>query len=231
MVHDTNIYSDGTYLRRNPTWHMEDAFWKAAHIRSMLARHSLCPSTVGEVGCGSGEILRVLAKDEPHVQYFGFDVSPDAFRISTAKAASNISFQCLDVTETDVCLDVMLCIDVIEHVEDYIGFARKLRRTAHWKLFHIPLELNVSTILRDAMMSSRSSAGHLHYFTRKTAIATLMDAGYEVVDVRYTKLWIGLPSRKWKASLARVPRALLYYFSPDLCVRLLGGCSLLVLAK
>jgi hypothetical protein len=36
------------------------------------------------------------------------------------------------------------------------------------------------------MLYMRETYGHLHYFTRETALATLSDIGYEIVDYFYT---------------------------------------------
>ena len=44
--------------------------------------------------------------------------------------------------------DVLLVIDVFEHVPDYLGFIEKLRQKADLKVFHIPLDLSVSSIVR-----------------------------------------------------------------------------------
>lgn len=57
-----NIYADQTCLREHPTWHAEDSPWKAQQIWRMLACHPLEISTVGEIGCGAGEILVELQR-------------------------------------------------------------------------------------------------------------------------------------------------------------------------
>src|SRR5450759_1539634 len=45
----TSIYSDGTYLSRNPDWHVQDSDWKAKHIFAMMSRHGLKPATICSV--------------------------------------------------------------------------------------------------------------------------------------------------------------------------------------
>jgi hypothetical protein len=46
-----DIYNDQTYLTHNPTWHAEDAPFKADRIRRLLARYpAVARQTVAEVG-------------------------------------------------------------------------------------------------------------------------------------------------------------------------------------
>lgn len=61
-------------------------------------------------------------------------------------------------------------------------------------------------------------------------VGDLKDTGYEVVDYFYTN-GSELPNRGWKADLLRIPRKLLFSLNQDLTVRILGGFSLMVLAK
>lgn len=59
------MYTDGDYLKNNPTWDVEDAPWKADHIFRMMQKHHLEPGSICEVGCGCGEILSQLQKRLP----------------------------------------------------------------------------------------------------------------------------------------------------------------------
>jgi hypothetical protein len=135
------------------------------------------------------------------------------------------------ITSDSPAFDLLLCLDVLEHVEDYFGFLRGLRGKATHNIFHIPLVLSAQWVWRaDPIMRERQQAGHLHYFTKETALATLRDTGYDVVDWFYTAGAIANP-RSVKARLASWPRRLLSGINQDWVVRVLGGYSLLVLAK
>ena len=60
-----DIYNDATYLTNNPTWHEEDAPFKAERIRRLLARYPEVPrATVAEAGCGSGGHVGVMEHAE-----------------------------------------------------------------------------------------------------------------------------------------------------------------------
>ncbi|MHC4984865.1 MAG: class I SAM-dependent methyltransferase [Planctomycetota bacterium] len=228
------IYEDGSYLRNNPTWHAEDAGWKAGQVLKLLQRNKLRPRTVCEIGCGSGEILVQLADHmDRDVQFVGYEVSPQAFELCRAREGDRLSFHNADAFEDQSDpYDVTMAIDVIEHVEDVFGFLRKMRSHGRDKVFHIPLDVCVQTVLRpSAFAISRKKSGHIHTFLKETALGILAETGYEVVDWFYTRGSIELPGVGLKARLLRGPRALLFALHQDFAVRMLGGFSLMVLAR
>ena len=234
-IPDTNqtIYQTGEYAAKNPTYHVEDSAWKAAQVFKLIEKHQLAPGTVCEVGCGAGEILKQLQFSLPgDTRFFGYEISPQAFALCQERENERLHFSCDDlIAGAALSFDLLLCLDVFEHVEDYLGFLRGLRGKAEHQIFHIPLDLSVQWLWRCApIMREREQAGHLHYFTKETALATLRDAGYEVVDWFYTAGAIAQP-RSVKARLARWPRRMLSVLNQDLVVRVLGGYSLLVLTK
>ena len=122
-------------------------------------------------------------------------------------------------------------LDVFEHVEDYIGLVRAVRSKARQKLFHIPLDLSVQAVLRrNGLLLRRDHHAHLHYFTKETALRTLTDVGYTIVDYFYTPRCIELGDLLVQ-KIARIPRKLSFTISPDLTVRVLGGYDLMVLGE
>jgi hypothetical protein len=82
-----------------------------------------------------------------------------------------------------------------------------------------------------SMTTSRTNVGHLHFFTQETAIATLEDCGYEIIDGFLTTSFDSLPAKSVKAKIARPLRRLSSRISPRWSVRLLGGYSYIVLAR
>jgi hypothetical protein len=80
------------------------------------------------------------------------------------------------------------------------------------------------------VMLERELVGHLHYFMKETALATLKDTGYQVLDWFYTPGALNNP-RSVKARLASWPRKICSLINQDLTVRILGGYSLMVLTE
>jgi hypothetical protein len=146
-----------------------------------------------------------------------------------------VKFLCEDLlspTNADH-FDLLLIIDVIEHVRDYMGFAEQCRAKAKHKIYHIPLDVHVSSVLRNGFNATRDAVGHLHYFTADAALATLKDTGHEIIDVRYTNVALGTFKQhpSFTRAIANVPRWLFSRVSVPVTARVLGGYSLLVLAR
>jgi SAM-dependent methyltransferase len=228
-----SIYTDGTYLKNNPQWHVDDSAWKAEHVATMLERHAISPASVAEVGCGAGEVLRELSlRLGPSSHFVGYEISSDAYRLCAHKSNGHIAFRLADLLEERAQYDVVMAIDVFEHVEDPFTFLRKLRVRGRHKIFHIPLELSALTVARAGpLLDARRKVGHLHHYSRETALATLEDCGYGVIDHFYTSGRTELGKPGWKTQALKWPRKALFSVAPDAAARLLGGYSLLVLAE
>jgi 2-polyprenyl-3-methyl-5-hydroxy-6-metoxy-1,4-benzoquinol methylase len=228
-----DIYKDGTYHKKNPNWHQEESSWKARQVIEVIERNGLNPSSICDVGCGAGRVLRLLSEHLPGtIAYCGYDISPQAIALCSKMAKCNISFHCCDLLDEDKCFDLVLGLDVVEHVEDYIGFLRKLKGKARYKLLHIPLDLAVQRVLRiNTMIIDMEHVGHLHFFTKETALAALKRAGYKIIESTYIAKRIDLRMGGKKARLLTIPRKLLFSINKDLAPRVFGGWSLSVLAE
>jgi ubiquinone/menaquinone biosynthesis C-methylase UbiE len=217
------------YVSQNPTWHAEDSPWKGRLVIDMLRGHGIDPASVCDVGCGAGGILAMLRAEFTTARVVGYDVAPDAIRLARERHA-DVEFVCGDATKANARYDIVLAIDVFEHVEDCIGFLRALRRLGQRAVFHVPLDISALSAIRNFPIYHWRTVGHLHSFTKDTALATIEHAGYRVVDWRYTRSGTEY-MKSFRQKLAWLPRKLLFALQPDLSVRILGGSSLIVLAE
>ena len=81
-----NIYTDGTYLKNNETWHQEDSLYKADWVRKIIEKNSLNLDTICEIGCGSGEVLKKLASQlKKNIKFSGYEISPQAWDMQTKR--------------------------------------------------------------------------------------------------------------------------------------------------
>jgi len=227
------LYVDGEYLAKNPTWHVEESAWKARQVLRMLRKNGVSPKTVCDVGCGVGEVLNQLQENlDRECVFWGYDISPQAIDLAKTRSSGRIHFELADFgQETDKFFDLILVLDVIEHLPDYFSFLERLKARGRHKMFHIPLDLSVQTVFRkNGLLKRREMYAHLHYFSKETALRTLEDAGYEVLDYFYTPRSIDFGMTPGQI-LLKLPRRLLFALDKDFAARLLGGFSLLVLAR
>ena len=226
-------YHDGDYLKQNPTWDAEDSPWKAQKIRKILSANDIEPKTIAEIGCGAGEVLKELWKSYGgNVSCVGYEISEKAYQICSRKSEDNLTFRLEDLTEKQVIFDVLLSIDVYEHVPDYLEFLSKLKMLATYKVFHIPLDMTVSSVLRvSPILEARRKVGHLHYFNKETALASLEDTSHHVLDYFYTAGSIELYKSGLGRNLLHLSRKLAFLINQDFAARLLGGFSMMVLTE
>lgn len=118
---------------------LQDALDKIAHINQLLGGNKLtlhgikillkkCDTaqtiTIADVGCGNGDMLRMLAKygqrNNLHFKLIGVDAN--AFTINYAKTLSedfsNIEYKCIDIFSEDfvpVKYDIVLCTLTLHH--------------------------------------------------------------------------------------------------------------------
>ncbi len=223
------------YLKKNPTWHIEDSPWKATQILKMIERNKLQPCSVVEIGCGAGEILNQLHQRLPNktIEFTGFEISPDAFKLCEQRKKERLNYFQHDLLQTDNKYDLLLMIDVFEHVNDYIGFIKKAGEKATYKLYHIPLDISVLSIYTNYPIGIRKSVGHLHYFMKDTALATLTDTGQEIVDWFYTPgaFEVNAKNSNFTGKVINLLRKFFYKLKPDFAIKTFGGFSLMVLTK
>jgi hypothetical protein len=228
-------YMTGCYLQRHPSLHVEHSQWKAGQVAAMLQKHRIAPATMGDIGCGAGEVLVTLRTKFADCHFTGYEVSPLALELCWPKEDSHLRFAMMDdLWQSGVVFDVLLCLDVVEHVEDCFGFVRRLASKTRYAAFHFPLDLSVFGLLTRLPSRVRASAGHLHYFNRETALSLVRECGFRIVDHTYTASATEAPTSSWRTRAARWPRKLasrVPRWGPHWASTLLGGFSLLILAE
>jgi len=226
-------YLSGEYLEKNPTWDDEDSEWKAARVLEIMRDNQLAPKSIADIGCGAGGVLAALAGELSDTGLFGYEIAPDASRFWKQHENVEVEFFVADfLKEKTRHFGALLLLDVFEHVPDPLEFLSLLRGRADYYIFHIPLDLSAVSVAREKpLLYVRHKVGHIHYYTKGLALALLDECGYEIVDWSYTGASLSAPRSSWLGRMARIPRRILYSINRDLGVRLLGGDTLIVLAK
>lgn len=226
-------YESGEYFANNPTWDIEDSPWKAGEVMKILTKNRLMPNNLVEVGCGAGGVLAHLQDAAPEGLYSGYEIAPTAAPFWAAYKGRNITFKVEDFLLANTeRFDTLLLLDVIEHLPNPFDFLSALRGRSEHYVLHIPLDLSSISVARETpLLKARKKVGHIHYYTKGLALSLLNECGYEVLDWSYTGASLHGLQSNWKTRLARWPRRLLFALNRDLGVRLLGGDTLMVLAR
>lgn len=235
MTPDVYTTTNSDYLNHNPTWHVEDSPWKATQIIDLIKRNNLSLRTVVEIGCGAGEILNQLSNrlDDKTISYSGYEISPDAFKLTASRARPNLQFFQENLLEQEGYYDLLLMIDVFEHVDDYIGFIKAAKSKARYKIYHIPLDISVYSIMINNFRHVRKSVGHIHYFNKETALATIRDTGQTIIDWKFTKTALEVNNKNLTlfGRFCNFSRRILYPINKNFAANVMGGFSLIVLAE
>ncbi len=234
-VSSNDLYTGGAYLTNNPTWDIEDSEWKALFIYNLLQKNNISVTEVTEVGCGAGGNLVELSKLDNSIKSLaGYDISPQAIELADKNATERIIFFNGDITQKEnLHTQLMLVIDVVEHVDDFYEFLRNLRSKSNYFVFHIPLDLSCRTIMKPhVLLQQRQAVGHIHYYTKEMVDWLLMDTGYQIIDWVYTKPVVDVKSAgSLKRSVKKILRNISFAVNKDWSVKKWGGYSVMVLAK
>jgi 2-polyprenyl-3-methyl-5-hydroxy-6-metoxy-1,4-benzoquinol methylase len=148
------------------------------------------PSRILDVGAGSGATLAWLKTIFPQAQTTGIELNP-ALVLELEKNADIAVIGDIDKCYSRLArYDLILFLDVLEHLTDSLGTLKKLSKTlepggcvivsvpnlAHLSV-SLPLLLRRQFAYRDAGILDRT---HLRFFVETSAIALLNDANFRV---------------------------------------------------
>lgn len=145
--------------------------------------------SVIDIGCGRGDFLRHLKTVRPELELVGIDLSPN-------DAEPGITYVQGDIMEMDVerQYDAVVSLAAIEHMEDPLSFARRLRDFCTPNGVIAVMTVNESGLLYTMARIARRlgvsllfnrlySAHHLNHFSVKSLKRLMNEAGMDVEHV------------------------------------------------
>jgi SAM-dependent methyltransferase len=226
------IYDDGSYLESNKNWHQEDSPYKAKLVLKAISRNDLKFNSCADVGCGAGLVTELVAEKFPSAQFEGFELSHDVKEFwNQRQRLNNLTFKIENLLDSEQQYDLIICLDVFEHIEDYFGFLRSLRTKGKYFIFNIPLDMSVMKIVTPGIKFARQEVGHLHYFNQYSALQTLLDTGYKIHDSYLSSIFTSTMPRNIRQAAILPIRLMSLVFGKKIASTLFGGISLVVTAS
>lgn len=232
------FYLSGKFLSQSSG--EQDAEYKIFQLFKLLNLHQKILNKIkhiADVGCGTGRTTVLLHQsfaemDEKFPIYVsGYDIYPD---IENKEGNEFVEFCFGDFTEMAIEneYDLVVLLDVIEHVLEPVEFIKKISIKTSWTIFHIPLDDNSFSWLRLLQKDNLVHPGHLSIFDAASAINVIIGGGMKVIDFNFSPVFRAASNRQTlKQKMLFGLRNILYFISPYLLQKTLGGVSLMVLAE
>lgn len=146
-------------------------------IRKALARIGAFESLL-DVGCGIGTNIQNIRRYQPTVPMVGTDISPEVIRMARHYVGpdANTSFDVLDVTTgaLDRTFDVVLCNQVLEHIEDDSVAIRNIAAMCRRYL--------IITVPGGKFNSTSKLVGHHRHYSKQQLVRLVQGAGMDIVS-------------------------------------------------
>ena len=147
------------------------------HVRRVIKKliRPLEFKTVCDVGCGQGSLLLELMEEFPGIEPNGTDISSAAVELARRKVPQG-KFYVLDLVTDHVPrkFDLVICSEVVEHIEDDLSAMRNLcRMTGKY--------LVITTVQGRMRRFEAEEVGHVRNYKRGELAAKLREAGFDVV--------------------------------------------------
>lgn len=235
-------YETGEYWSSNPTFHLGDSLFKARNVVKALELCGIGENLrVCDLGCGAGGVLHHVYQllSEQGIQLcevHGYDISEKAIAQGSV-LFPELQLEIGSVRDVGDGYDIILVLDVLEHLERYYEFLQAVQHKASLYVFHIPMDMTALRVLHQSeLLETWDKMGHIHQFCEATAIRVLNTAGFEVVHRHWTAVDLHQEAKAerpcgYKRRLVNVLRKILFPIVPSFAVALLGGKSLMIVAK
>ena len=179
------VLRDETFL----AWREAGARQKAVNI--VRACRRIPVSSVLEIGCGTGAVLRELGSMHFANRYAATDISAAAVEFAQRSCGSLVSEAYVGPAESlpfpDKSFSVAILSHVIEHLENPVAAVRVAARVAQYVVIEVPVERVLSNTIRTRLLgkpfASAAGAGHLQFWSsRSIANFLVKDCHQEILS-------------------------------------------------
>ncbi|MFA6006390.1 MAG: class I SAM-dependent methyltransferase [Candidatus Paceibacterota bacterium] len=158
-------------------------------VVQLIRKHSVNSDrrTILDIGCGTGALLQAL---EPFGSVIGVDPSEQAINFCKKRGIKNLFLEsCAHLSFSDNTFDVVLALDVLEHIDDVHQALQELLRVTKQGgtviIFVPAFEFlwSVTDVLSE----------HKRRYTKNKLLKDLRDAGFDIVRTSYFNFFLFPP--------------------------------------
>ena len=197
MEESVNIYTNEQYATLHKDWHIEDTNAKVMDMSvfspSILSAVNKPEFNIADVGCGLGGVLHGMIKDlsrQPGVKVTGAAFEISEYAATTGKQMfPELNWINRQLLETDGPYDVIMFIDVFEHLENPWEMLRLASKVAKFMLIRQPLLDNYSNFRTNNYKHQRDHWGHISFFNERSFIDMAKATGWSQFDTRLLASW------------------------------------------
>lgn len=238
-----DLYLKDEYIKKNPSLHEEDSEWKIGKIilliDKLIKKNYINSNEINllDVGGGAGLILKEISNYiervySIRVNRYALDLSPGMLAV---QEKNNPSARLLN---EDICrtslrnkeIDIVLMIDVIEHIPDSVKALKELGRISRFAIFKVPIEdnliSNVWNFLKQGQprQNAIGTIGHINIYNPITLKHQIEQNGGSILKSFYTNVYeyylkneLYAKRMNKKSKAINIVASHIFRVSPDIC--------------
>ncbi len=177
-----DFYTSGNYSQLNPTWDIDDSGFKYIKIKKIITKNKIKFKSICEIGCGSGEILRLFKSDFQEIDIYGYDIAKGLKKLWKDKKDLNLYNQDF-IKKNKKKYDLIFFSDVIEHLDNPFEYLNYSKLHSKYIIIYLPLDLSIRSLLFDKLLKRQiNKVGHINFYTKNIFLNILRHKGFNVVD-------------------------------------------------
>jgi len=222
------------YINKNPNMHLEDSLLKVDQI-SLVIPPKFKAKSLLDVACGAGLVTVKVAEKLNSRYNVGIDISRTM--INKAKKVDKdrlVNWKMSDVFNynTKNKFDLILCVDILEHVENDLEFLKKVGQLGKYIVIKTPLEksmfsrLLVKLKIFDPWKDTEKRYGHVQHYDEKNLDELFRQSNLTIVNS------VSVPMPRRSKLVWEIFRLLFYpisILSMDKMVKISGGFKIVLL--
>lgn len=180
------------YQTKNPiSKYLINSFQK--HLLELV--HVSQPQSVHEIGCGEGELSRLIALKTETKNILASDADKNCITHAKSFNYSDIQYKTLDIYDLDPKQDsaeLIVCCEVLEHLPNpSLALTKILQLNSNFFIFSVPNEplWRILNMLRGKYWTNfGNTPTHIQHWST-TQFTQLLSSYFEILDVRTPLPW------------------------------------------